>query len=187
MEFLAVLWLPILLSAVFVFLASSVLHMLLPIHCGDYKQLANEDELLAAMKEKGLAPGTYMFPCPKNMKDMGSLEMLAKYEAGPVGFMTVFPNGAPAMGKNLIQWFLYSILISVFVAYITWFAMDPGTDYMAVFRMTGTIAVLGYAFSDFTDSIWKGQKWSTTAKFLFDGIIYGLVTAGTFAWLWPAV
>jgi hypothetical protein len=185
MEFLLELWLPILLSAVFVFLVSSVLHMLLPIHKGDHRGLSDEEGLLGAMREKGLEPGTYMFPFPKSMKEMGSPEMLAKYEQGPVGFMTVFQNGAPAMGKNLLHWFLYSILISVFVAYITWLVMVPGQDYMDVFRVTGTIAVMGYGLSDFPASIWKGQAWSTTFKFLFDGIIYGLVTAGTFAWLWP--
>ncbi len=36
------------------------------------------------------------------------------------------------------------------------------------------------------ESAWKGQKWSTTIKFMIDGLIYALVTAGTFGWLWPA-
>ncbi len=186
MEFLSVLWLPILLSAVFVFVVSSILHMVIPIHRGDYDKLDNEDELMAAMREKGLKPGTYMLPCPGSMKEMGSPEMLAKYKEGPVAFMTVFPNGAPALGKNLIQWFLYSLLISAIVAYVAWFALDDTARRKEVLQIAGVVAVLGYGLADFPTSIWKGQKWTTTAKFLFDGIIYGIVTAGTFVWLWPS-
>lgn len=185
MEFLTTLWMPILVSAVLVFIASSVLHMVIPLHRGDWKKPPNEDELLGAMRDKGLVPGRYMFPCPGSMKEMGTPEMQAKYQAGPVGFMTIFPNGTPAIGKSLLQWFLYSVLIGIFVGYIAWFSMDPGTPYMDVFRLTGTVAILGYALADIPSSIWKGQSWSTTAKFVFDGIVYGLVTAGTFAWLWP--
>jgi len=185
MEFLSELWLPILLSAVFVFVVSSILHMVLPIHKSDHKGFSNEEGLLGALREKGLAPGTYMFPFPKSMKDMGSPEMRAKYEQGPVGFMTVFPNGAPAIGKNLLQWFLYSILVSVFVAYIGWFALDELASKRDVLKITFISSVLAYGLADFPSSIWKGQRWSTTAKFFFDGVIYGLLTAGTFAWLWP--
>ena len=98
----------------------------------------------------------------------------------------VLPSGPYNMGKSLLQWFLFSILISVFAGYIATFALQSGADYMVVFRLTGTVAILGYGVSNFTDSIWKGVGWGITAKFLFDGIIYGLLTAGTFAWLWPA-
>lgn len=185
MEFLTALWLPILIAAVLVFMVSSILHMVIPLHKGDYQKPPNEDELLAAMRDKSLTPGTYMFPFPASMKDLGTPEMQAKYAAGPVGWMTILPNGMPSMGRSLLLWFLYSVLISLFVGYIAWFSMDPGTPYMDVFRLTGTVAIMAYGLSDFPSSIWKGQRWSTTAKFLFDGIIYGLVTAGTFAWLWP--
>lgn len=185
MEFLTALWLPILLSGVFVFVVSSILHMLVPIHRSDHKRLPDEDGISEAMRTNGLQPGVYMFPFPGSMKEMQSPEMKVKYERGPVGFMTIFPNGCPAIGKNLLQWFLYSILISIFVAYITWLVMVPDQHYMDVFRLTGSIAVMGYALSDLPSSIWKGQPWSTTAKFVFDGVLYGLVTAGTFAWLWP--
>ena len=54
-----------------------------------------------------------------------------------------------------------------------------------VFRLASTIAVLGYGISNFTDSIWKGIKWSTSFKFLFDGLLYGLATGAVFAWMWP--
>jgi hypothetical protein len=103
-----------------------------------------------------------------------------------VGFVTVVPNGPCAMGRSLVQWFLYSILISFFVAYIANLALeDLEIEYLRVFRVTGAIAVLAYATACIPNSIWKGSPWSTTLKFVFDGIIYGLVTAGTFGWLWP--
>jgi hypothetical protein len=111
--------------------------------------------------------------------------MLAKYTQGPVGLVTVMQNGPPAMGKSLAQWFAFSLVVSVFVGYVTGLAAGPGADYMLVFRLAGTVAILGYGATWATDSIWKGMAWSTTMKHLFDGVIYGLFTAGVFGWLWP--
>lgn len=185
MEFLAELWLPILLSAVFVFVASFIFHMVLPIHKGDCKKFASEEKFLEEMRTQGLQRGEYMFPCPGSMKDMCSPEMIEKYKQGPVGFMTVLPSGPPAIGKSLVQWFLYSILVGVFVAYITRLALVPGAEYLAVFRITGTVAVLTYGISYLPNAIWKGTPWCVTLKFIFDGVVYGLLTAGTFGWLWP--
>ncbi len=99
--------------------------------------------------------------------------------------MTVLPNGQPSMGKSLLLWFLYSIVIGVFAGYLTWEALGATGGGLSVFRFTGTIAVLAYGVSYIPDSLFKGMRWSITAKFIMDGVIYGLVTAGTFAWLWP--
>lgn len=180
------LWMPILVSAIFVFVASSIVHMVLPIHQSDFKKLPGEDKVLEAMRNAGVGQGAYMFPCPGSMKDMGSPEMIEKYKRGPVGSMIVNPNGPPAMGKSLIQWFLYSILIGVFVAYLGTLGLSRGAEFMAAFRFAGTVAILAYATVAIPDSIWKGQSWSVTGKFIFDGIVYGLVTGATFGWLWPA-
>src|SRR5579863_8933433 len=50
MSVLQALWLPILLSSVFVFLASSIIHIALPRwHKGDYLKVPNEDEVMDAM------------------------------------------------------------------------------------------------------------------------------------------
>ncbi len=185
MDFLADLWLPILLSSVFVFIASSILHMVIPIHKGDFKKLPGEAAVLGAMREHGLRPGQYMFPCPDSMKEMCTPEMAEKYALGPVGYANILPNGTPNIGKSLVQWFLYTVLISVFVAYLADLALDHGAEYRQVFRITGTVAVLVYGISEIPASIWKGAAWLSTGKFIFDGIVYGLVTAGTFGWLWP--
>ena len=179
------LWLPILLSAVLVFVVSSILHMVIPIHKSDFKKFPEEEKLLESLRSAGVPPGAYMFPCAGSMAEMGTPEMIAKYNQGPVGYMTVFPNGPPAIGKSLVQWFLYSVVIGIFVAYIGLISFGRGAEYMEVFRLTGTVAILAYAVCNAPESIWKGVSWVTTGKFVFEGILYGLVTAGTFGWLWP--
>jgi hypothetical protein len=181
---LASLCIPIVVSAVFVFVASSILHMVVPIHKGDYKQMPGESSIMAEMRKHHIERGTYMFPHMSSMKDCKSPEYLARYKEGPVGIVTILPGGTPSMAKNLVQWFFYCLLISVFTAYVCTL-LPVGTSYGVVFRWAGTVAILGYAVGGLADSIWKGQKWSITLKFVFDGLVYGLVTAGTFGWLFP--
>ena len=180
------LWLPILLSAVFVFIASSIIHMAIPIHKGDFAKLPGEERVLAEMRAQGVRAGSYGFPCCESMKDMGSPEMIEKCNLGPVGFMTVMPNGPCNMGKSLLFWFLDSILVGLVVAHAGAVGLHHGASFPSVFHLTGAAAILGYAMGALPESIWKGQKWSITLKFVFDGVIYGLVTGGTFGWLWPA-
>ena len=179
------LWLPILLSAVIVFVASSIIHMVLPIHKSDYRKLPEEDRVLDTLRAAGVTLGrTYHFPYCTH-KEMKSPEAVEKFKRGPVGLLTLIPNGPPAMGKYLGEWFLYCLLIGVFVAYLTGRTLSPSTQYLEVFRVAGTTAFLGYAVAKIQDSIWKGESWSVTLKHVFDGLIYGLLTAGTFGWLWP--
>lgn len=180
------LWLPILASAVFVFLVSSVLHMVLKYHNTDYRQLPKEGELLAAMRGAGVSPGLYHFPYCASPKEMGTDEMVEKFKQGPVGLLTVMPSGPMAMGKYLVQWFVYSVLVSVFVAYLAGRTLGPGAEYLMVFRVAGTAGFMTYGLSCLVDSIWKGAPWGATFKGVFDGLLYGLVTAGAFGWLWPS-
>jgi hypothetical protein len=180
------LWLPIVLSAVFVFIASSIIHMALGYHRRDHSKLPGEERVLAAMRSEGVSPGAYSFPHAGSMKELGTPEMQARYEEGPVGTMTVLPSGAPAMGKHLALWFGFTLLVSYFAAYLAGRTLVPGTDYLQVFRVVGTAAFLAYGFGEISASIWKGQPWGTTARSLLDALIYGLLTAGTFGWLWPA-
>jgi hypothetical protein len=180
------LWLPVLLSAVLVFLASSILHMVLPWHRKDYTRLPNEEALLDALRSAGVGRGDYVFPCPENPADMRSPEMKQKYERGPMGFMTVMPSGPPRMGASLVQWFIYSIVVGVLVAYVGGLTLTPGTDYRTVFRVTSTIAFVGYAVALWQTSIWWGRSWGTTFRSTVDGLIYALLSAGVFGWLWPS-
>ncbi len=186
MVYLTALWLPILLSAVVVFIASSILHMVLRYHRSDYSSMPGEDNVLAAMRAEKVTPGHYYLPHCVDPKEMGNPEIKARFEKGPVAFVTVLPSGVPSMGKPLISWFIFCLVIGLFVAYLTGHTLGPAADYLTVFRIAGTAAFLGYAGSAATESIWKGQPWSTSAKHIFDGLVYALLTAGVFGWLWPS-
>lgn len=180
------LWMPLLLSAVLVFLASSILHMVLPFwHRGDFPRLAREDEFRAAVGALGLPPGDYMVPRADNPEQMKSAEFQEKLKQGPNVIMTVLRPGDWGMGKSLAQWFAYCLVISLFAAYVSGRALPSGADYLAVFRFAGVTAFLGYAAATWQNSIWYHRSWVTTAKVTVDGLIYGLLTAGAFGWLWP--
>lgn len=179
------LWLPILLSAVFVFVASSLVHMVLPIHAGDYQKLPNEDRVRDALRDAQVPPGQYMYPGCDSMKEYGSEALQKKFAEGPVGVLIMRPNGMPNMGKSLAQWFALCLVTSAAVAHLAGVSLAPGAAGGAVFHVTALLALLGYAFGCFHDSIWKGVSWTVTAKFVFDGLLYAAVTGATFAWLWP--
>jgi len=181
---LTALWLPILLAAVIVFIASSILHMVLPYHRTDYKKLPEEDKLLAPFRGANVLPGLYIFPfcTPKEMKTPAAIE---RYKQGPVGFLTLYPNQPPAMPKFLIQWFVFCLVIGYFVAYLAGRTLAPGANYLEVFRVVGTAGFLAFGLSRLSDGIWRGTPWGAVIKELIDGLIYGLLMGGTFGWLWP--
>ncbi len=179
------LWLPILLSAVAVFAVSSIIHMFLTYHKADYTDLPNEAEVMNALRPFNIPPGDYVMPKPASTKDMGTPEFIAKIKQGPVAFMTVFPNEPFNMGKQLTLWFLYSVLVGVFAAYLASRTLDAGAEYLTVFRITGTVAFAGYGLALLQGSIWYGRKWGATLRSVFDGLVYALFTAGMFGWLWP--
>jgi hypothetical protein len=182
---ISALWLPILLSAVIVFVASSILHMVLPYHKSDYRKLPEEDRVVDALRAAGVTPGpVYHFPHTTHA-NMKSPEVAEKFKRGPIGLLTVIPSGPPAMGKYLGLWFIYCLVVSIFVAYLTGRTRLPGTPYPEIFRVAGAMAFMAYGVGQLQDSIWKGQTWAVTTKHVVDGLIYALLTAGTFGWLWP--
>ena len=181
---LSALWLPIVLSAVIIFVASSIMHMLLPYHKGDYKQIPDEDKSLAALRSGGLTRGLYIFPFTTH-KEMKSPAIAEKYKQGPVGMMIVFPNGTPVMPKFLGLWFGYCLIIASFVAYLAAHTMAPHTYSLAVFRVVGSAAFLSFGIGPLANVIWKGYPWGFVVKEVIDGLIYALLMAGTFGWLWP--
>lgn len=180
------LWLPILASAMIVFLASSVIHMVLKWHKHDFTGLPNEAGVLEAMRKAGVKPTEYYFPYASDMKQLQDPEMKKKFETGPVGFMTVLPNGLPNMARSLGLWLIYTVVISFLVAYVTRVAVMPGADYLRVFRVAGTVAFLAYAGCEPVATIWKGRSLGGTFRAIVDGLIYGLLTGGVFGWLWPS-
>ena len=179
------LWLPILISAVFVFVASSVIHMMLPYHKSDYGKVPAEDDVMDALRKFNVPPGDYMVPRCGSPNEMKAPAFVEKMNKGPVIVMTVMPNGPWSMGSNLAQWFVYCVVVGIFAAYLTGRSVGPGTSYLEVFRFAGATAFTGYALALWQDSIWYKRAWSTTIKNTFDGLVYGLLTAGTFGWLWP--
>ena len=182
---LDLLWLPILLSAVIVFIVSSLIHMVLPWHKSDYPKLANEDKVMDALRPLAIPPGDYMVPRPSNRNDMRSSEFAEKLKKGPVLMMSVWPNGPMQMGSTFFLWFVYAAVVGLFAAYVAGRALPIGADYLAVFRFAGVAAFLGYSLALWQMSIWYHRPWSTTIKATVDGLIYALLTAGVFGWLWP--
>jgi len=176
-------WLPIILAAIAVFFVSSIIHMLLPYHRSDFKKLPSEDETMAALRPFSIPPGDYVMPhagSPSAMKDPAYLK---KVEEGPLAFMTVLPSGI-SMIKSLFLWFLYCGVVSLFAAYITSRAVGPDPTWRAIFRFSGAVAFIGYSLALWQNTIWYHRPVCTTMKSTFDGLIYAMITAGIFVWLW---
>jgi hypothetical protein len=179
------LWLPILISAVLVFVISAIVHMVLPYHRSDFKQLPAEGEVMDAVRKSGAKPGDYMAPYCRTPGEMKSPEFMERRMKGPVLIMTVIPGGPVAMGKELLQWFLFCVFVSFFAAYIAGHALPPGAEYLEVFRFAGAAAFAAHALAHIPQSIWYKRSWCTSMKDVFDGLLYALFTAGIFGWLWP--
>jgi hypothetical protein len=182
---LVALWLPILLAAVLVFVVSSIIHMVFSYHRSDVRDVPNEAAVMDALRPFDIAPGDYMVPRAASPEAMKSPEFQEKLAQGPVVLMTVMPKGPVAMGKSLTLWFLYSVVVGLFAAYVASRALPAGADYLAVFRFAGVTAFAGYGLALVQDAIWWNRSWTTTVKSLFDALVYALVTGGTFGWLWP--
>jgi hypothetical protein len=179
------LWLPILLSAVTVFVLSNVIHMVLKYHANDYSKFPQEDQVMEALRKFNIPPGDYMLPRPASMDDVKSPAFAEKMNKGPVMVVTVKPNGPMTMGPYLVQWFLYTIVASIFAGYMGTCALKTGADYLHVFQVVGCAAFMGYGLALWQQSIWYNKSWSTTIRGNIDALIYGLFTAGMFGWLWP--
>lgn len=176
---------PIVLSAVLVFLLSSVIHMVLSYHKNDFAGLPKEDEVLETFRRLNVAPGDYSAPycnSPETMKDPVYLE---KMKRGPGLVVTVWPTSSFNMGATLGQWFVYLLVVSLFTGYVLSRVFPAGANYMEVFRIAGTVAFMGYALGMPQANIWYQKGWGSTLRSMCDGLLYGLVTAGAFGWLWP--
>jgi hypothetical protein len=179
---LTALWMPIVLSAVIVFVASAIMHMMLPYHKSDYRKLPDEEAARAALR--GVPPGLYMTPHCTH-EQMKAPETKEKFKQGPNTIITVMPAGDVKMGKFLAVWFVFLLIVNFFVAYLAAHTMPAGTHYLQVFRVVGTAAFLAFGLANMANGIWKSMPWSFVAKEMVDGLIYGLLAAGTFGWLWP--
>ncbi len=179
------LWLPILLSTVFVFVLSSIIHMFIPYHKSDFTNVPSEDEVMDSLRKFNISPGDYVIPQAGSTKVMQSPEFAEKSKKGPVIFMTVMENGIPSLTGSLVMWFGFSLLVGVLSALAAGSAFRAGTHYHDVFHLVAIVAFAGYALALLQNSIWFKRKWSSTLKSMFDGLLFALLTAGTFGWLWP--
>lgn len=176
---------PILVSAVIVFVLSSVIHMALGYHRNDFKPMPSEDAVMEALGKLNIPPGEYMVPRPASAAAMKDPAYVAKRNKGPVFLATFYKPGMVSMGPQLLQWFVYCAVVSVFAAYVAGRALGPGAHYLTVFRFVGTVAFAGYVLATWQRTIWYKKPVSTTLLDSLDGLIYALFTAGTFGWLWP--
>lgn len=181
------LWLPIILAAVFVFVVSSMIHMVFKWHNSDYQALPQEDAIRAAFKAANAAPGMYVVPHCQDMKDMGNPDMMAKFKEGPVGMIFLREACDPNIGKSLGQWFVLALFVAFSTAYVACHSLQAGAHYLTVFRITGTITFLAYGTGSLINGVWMGQPWKAVMKDLLDAFLYALVTGGAFGWRWPHV
>lgn len=179
------LWAPILVAAVLVFVVSSIIHMVLPYHRTDFGRLPAEDDVMDALRRFKIPPGDYFIPCPGSPDIMRSTAFQEKMTRGPVAVMTMMESGPPKMGKSLAWWFVYAIVVGIFAGYVASRALPPGAEYLDVFRFTGTVAFVGYSLALWQNTIWYKRSVAATLKSTLDGLIYALLSAGVFGWLWP--
>lgn len=198
MEGLMDLWLPILVSAVAVWVASALAWMLLPHHRGDFRQLPNEDGVMDAVRRLSIPPGLYFFP---HMKECNKAKMdpvaKEKFERGPHGLLQVWsPDAFGKMGRNMLLSFVHYVIVGVFIAYLAMQALPRGTDvagiistrpdFLAIFRFTGTAGIMAYTLAQIPKDIWFGTPTRNILSCLVDGIAFGLITGAIFGWLWPS-
>ncbi|MFK7759798.1 MAG: hypothetical protein AB8C13_07625 [Phycisphaerales bacterium] len=178
------LWLPILVSAVAVFFASSIIWMILPYHKKDIRFMPSEDEFSKAIDQLNIEPGLYMYPNCADPKEMKSDAFVAKWKSGPWGTITVM-GSPPNFAKNLLKTFVSYLAITAMCGYLASMSLSAGADSMMVFRFVGTAAILGFCMGSFAGDFFLGKP----ARFIFtsfiDGLIFAFITAGVFCIMWP--
>ena len=177
------LWLPILVSSALAWIAAALIWMVLPHHRKDWAKVSDEDAARRALKD--LEPGQYNVPHVTTRAEAETPEGRAKFDEGPNAFITVLPRGMPSMGRNMALMFIFYVFIGVMVAYVAGRTLAAGAAYLSVFRIVGVAAWMAYGMAVIPEAIWFGRPWSSIVKNLFDGLIFALLTAGAFGWLWP--
>jgi hypothetical protein len=178
------LWLPILVAAIVVQIASTIIHMALPFwHNADYGKV--DDDRPFVEGSRSLKAGMYMFP-RMEWKTMTE-EQKAEWAKGPSGIMYIRNPAAFSFGKTIFLYFLYCLVSAVFVAYVTGQTLPAGTPYLRVFQVAGAVGTIFWAFgNNISDAIWYGKPWTSAMKYAVDGLIYGCLMGGVFGWLWPS-
>ncbi len=181
---LGALWLPIVLSAVIVLIGSAIVWMVLKYEGTQWQSIDGEDQLREVVRKLNLkAPGQYLFPHGQGREGMAAA--LKKMEEGPNGVLLLTKPRKFSMTSQLVQSFIYYLVVSLFVAYVASHALQRGADYLHVFQIVGPCGFMAYGFALGTEAIWFGRSWKGVVLSLISALIYGCLTAGTFGWLWP--
>lgn len=181
------LWLPIVIATILAWISSSLIHILLKYHNADYQRLDNEADVAAAIGAGSPQKGVHSIPYCIDMKEMADPALQKKFSDGPVAFVTVFDNGMPNMPKLIGQQIIFFLIGCTLIAYCATLSLTAGTPYMEVFRLVSAIGFLTFGWGQVPFGIWYGHRWATVGRFLLDALIYGLIVAGVFAWLWPGL
>ena len=130
MEFLTHLWLPILLSGVFVWIASAIAWMAIGHHKKDRDAVpgGRERELMDTIERLKIGPGNYGFPdfCQHDAlpRKERTEALKALYDRHPQGLLRVW---APVnMGANMALTFAFYLVTSVVIGYLGWAALPHG-------------------------------------------------------------
>ena len=178
------LWLPILLSAVAVWIVSAVVWMALPHHKNDFIALPDEDGFMDDLRKRGIKPGNYVFPDFRKRDSMETDKVKNALQQGPVGHLSLWQPPL-TMGGKMIGTFIVYLVVSALIAYLARVALPTPAPFAKVFQVVATAGVLAYSFSFIPNSIWFGSYKRTIAAGFIDGIVYGLITGAIFAWRWP--
>lgn len=188
MAFLAQLWLPIVVSAVLVFVVSAVTHMFIPARQTEWGHLPKEGDLQEALR--GARPGLYGFPMPASPDQRNKPAAMQRWAEGPSGWLALVPAGPIDMGRNLGLSLLMNLFVSFVAAYVATLTLGSVPLSMVphervVFRVVSSIGFLAYAVGSIYEAIWFWRPWKSLAYTAVDALLYGLVMGGTFGWLWP--
>jgi hypothetical protein len=184
MEYLTQLWIPILVSAAAVWVASALCWMAIGHHNHDHAAIPDEQGFIEALKSWNLPPGNYGFPDFQKCKDKSiPADQKPKWGEGPMGLLRVW--GPTSMGGNMLWTFLTFLVVSALIAYLGSAALRPGDSFAHVFQVLGTAGVLAYCFAGIPNDIWFQKSRRSMVLNFIDGVVFGLITGAVFAWLWP--
>lgn len=184
MAFVAQLWLPILLSGLFVFIASAISWMVMPHHQKEFAKLPSEAGVLAALRAHPASPGLYAVPGVNDPSERQGDAWKAELTRGPGAYITLIPGGMPSMGPTMLKSLLGNIAVSFFCAYVASHALPSTANYLEVFRIVGALGFMSYSLATLQESVWFGRPWSAFAKQCVDALVFAGLMGGTFGWLW---
>ncbi|MBS0186489.1 MAG: hypothetical protein JSS51_00370 [Planctomycetes bacterium] len=189
MEFLSQLWLPILISGVSVWIASFIAWMMIGHHRKDRDAIpgGGEQAFMDTVTRMNIKPGNYGFPDFCQHDNLPRQERMAArkalYDRRPMGTLRVW--GEMNMGVNMLVTFLFYLVTSAMIGYLTWAAFGRGASAGKIVQVAGTAGILAYCFASFPHDIWFQKKRRAMMMDWLDGIVFGLITGAIFAWLWP--